>query len=376
MFKGNKEIRKVPVRYKKMKLMPTTWKKANKLIKLGKAVLVNDKLLGVYLKLKYKPKTTYTQPMVLGIDPGSMFDGYTVVSKDYNRNFQFNYQLPISKRLKDIMSKRIRYKKARRCRLRNRPMRKDSRTGNKVTNTSNYYYQNRVNMINRILNLYPITQVSIEDVKFNHYISNKGRSFSNIEVGKTRLYDYITKTLKLYLYKVKGSETKEMRDTLFPNLVKNKDKSIKDFNSHCIDSFTIGILAYLSITEDYRYVSLIPITNKENKLVRFIERVSYKYRRELHRLKNRIKDSRYYFRYSKGSKKVIIDHKSKLKKIRTKIDDTRSNHGKIWKYQYTKIESTYKKFITNYGGTIGRNGISKYWEESTKCYKYYDVSVL
>ena len=255
-------------------------------------------------------------------------------------------------------------------------MRKDSRTGNKVTNTSNYYYQNRVNMINRILNLYPITQVSIEDVKFNHYISNKGRSFSNIEVGKTRLYDYITKTLKLYLYKVKGSETKEMRDTLFPNLVKNKDKSIKDFNSHCIDSFTIGILAYLSITEDYRYVSLIPITNKENKLVRFIERVSYKYRRELHRLKNRIKDSRYYFRYSKGSKKVIIDHKSKLKKIRTKIDDTRSNHGKIWKYQYTKIESTYKKFITNYGGTIGRNGISKYWEESTKCYKYYDVSVL
>lgn len=375
MFKGNKEIRKVPVRYKKMKLMPTTWKKANRLIKLGKAVLVNDKLLGVYLKLKYKPKTTYTQPMILGIDPGSMFDGYTVVSKNYNRNFQFNHQLPISKRLKDIMNKRIMYRKIRRYRLRYRPMRIDSRTGNKMTNTSNYYYQNRVNMINRILNLYPITHISIEDVKFNHYKSNKGKSFSNIEVGKTRLYDYITKTLKLYLYKVKGSETKEMRDTLFPSLVKNKDKSIKDFNSHCIDSFTIGILAYLSITEDYRYVSLIPITNKENKLVRFIERISYKYRRELHRLKNRIRNYRNYFRYSKGGKKVIIDHKSKLRKIRAKIDDTRSNHGKIWNYQYTRIESTYKKFITNYGGTIGRNGISKYWEESTKCYKYYNVSV-
>lgn len=375
MFKGNKEIRKVPVRYKKMKLMPTTWRKANRLIKLGKAVLVNDKLLGVYLKLKYKPKTTYTQPMILGIDPGSMFDGYTVVSKDYNRNFQFNHQLPISKSLKDIMDKRIGYRKIRRKRLRHRPMRIESRTGNKITNTSNYYYQSRVNMMNRILSIYPITHISIEDVKFNHYESTKGKSFSNIEVGKTRLYDYITKNLKLYLYKVKGSNTKKMRDILFPNLVKNKDKSAKNFNSHCIDSFTIGILAYLEITKDYRYVSLIPITDKVNKLVRFIERIQYKYRRELHRLKNKIKDSRYYFRYNKGGKKVIIDHKSKLKRIRTKINDIKSNHGKIWNYQYTDIIHTYKKFITNYGGTIGKDGVSKYWSKDRMCYEYYNVSV-
>ena len=376
MFKGNKEIRKVPVRYRKMKLMPTTWRKANRLIKLGKAVLVNDKLLGVYLKLKYKPKTTYTQPMILGIDPGSMFDGYTIVSKGYNRNFQFNHQLSISGSLKGIMGKRVVYRKIRRGRLRNRPMRIEFRTGNKITNTSNYYYQNRVNMINRLLSIYPITHISIEDIRFNHYVSNKGKSFSNIEIGKTRLYDYITKTLKLYLYKVKGSSTKDMREFLFPNLVKNKDKSIRDFNSHCIDSFTIGILAYLDLTEDYRYVSLVPIhSNKVNRSVRFIDRIKYKYKRELHRLKNRIKDSRFYFRYSKGGKKVIIDHKSKLKKIRIKINDTKSNHGKIWNYQYTTIISTYKKFITNYGGTIGKDGISKYWDESNRCYKYYNVLV-
>ena len=56
MFKGNKEIRKVPVRYKNKPLMPTTWNKALKLMKLKKAILVKDKVLGVYLKLKFKPK--------------------------------------------------------------------------------------------------------------------------------------------------------------------------------------------------------------------------------------------------------------------------------------------------------------------------------
>lgn len=375
MFKGNKEIRKVPVRYKKIKLMPTTWKKANRLIKLGKAVLVNDKLLGVYLKLKYKPKTTYTQSMILGMDPGSMFDGYTIISKNYERNFQFNHQLPISKSLKGLMNKRIWYRRIRRSRLRNRPMRIESRNGRKVSNTSNYYFQNRVNMINRLLNLYPITHISVEDVRFNHYKSNKGKSFSNIEIGKNRFYNYVANILKLHIYKVKGSDTKRMRELLFPDRTKNMDKSIRNFNSHCIDSFTIGILGYVELTKDYRYVSFIPIKSLSNTLVRFIDRMKYKYRRELHRLKGRINSKKDYFRYKKGGVKHEISHKSKLKKIRIKDSYTKSNHGKIWTYQYTKPEGTYKKFIANYGGTVGKDGVSKYWNRAKKCYEYYNVSI-
>lgn len=328
MFKGNKEIRKVPVRYKNKPLMPTTWRKALRLMKSKKAILVNDKVLGVYLKLKFKPKTTYTQPIALGIDPGSMFDGYSVISEDEDshRNFQYNHQLPISKSLKSIMDKRITYRRNRRSRLRNRPMRIENRTSNKINNTSNYYYQNRVNMINKILNLYPISSIAIEEVKFNHYRSNKGRSFSNIEIGKNRLYNYITKELGLRLYKVKGYQSKELRDTIFPNRVKNNDKSIRDFNSHCIDSFIIGVLG-LSERIDNRYRFIIKLTtdnllNKLNTSVRFIDRVKYKYRRELHRLKNRIRDSRFYFRYDKGGVKRYINHYSKLKNIRVKVNDT------------------------------------------------------
>lgn len=286
-----KDIIKVPVKYKDKPLMPTTWKKAKKLCKEGKAVFVKDKVLGLYLKLKFKPKTTYTQSMSLGIDPGSMFDGYSIISEDEDnhRNFQFNHQLVISKSLKSIMNKRITYRRLRRCRLRHRPIRIESRNGNKISNTSNYYYQNRVNMINRIIKLYPINIITIEDVKFNHYRSNKGGSFSNIEIGKNRLYDHISKVLKLRIYKVNGRQSKELREVIFPNRVKNKDKSINDFNSHCIDSFVIGVLGLCDRLDDpYRFIINLFNKNQINSLntyVRFINRTFYKYRRELHRLK-------------------------------------------------------------------------------------------
>ena len=42
-----------PVVYKKKVLMPTTWRKAKRLVTEGRAVFVKDKLGGVYLKLKY-----------------------------------------------------------------------------------------------------------------------------------------------------------------------------------------------------------------------------------------------------------------------------------------------------------------------------------
>lgn len=381
------ESSRCPVVYKKLILMPTTWRKARRVVKEGKGIFVRDKVLGVYLKLKYNPikegdKPNKNQQVVLGIDPGSWFDGFTVVSKSDNRNFQFNHQLPILSKLKGLMNKRKMYRRLRRYRLRHRPMRVDSRTGKKITNTGNYYFQNRVNMIHRIVNLYPITTISIEDVKFNHFISDRGRSFSNIEIGKIRLYDYIIRILKMNLIKCRGFDTKDMRETLFPDRTKDKDKSMRNFDSHCIDSYTIGILGYVDLTKDYRSFSYLPIKKSYSTSVRFIDRVKYLYRRELHRLKNKIRNSRFYFRYNPKGVKVVVDHKSKLKKSRFRSDSIRSNHGDIWSYSYTKPESTYKKFLARYGGstiTVGRSKCeylgnpSKYW--NGEFYRYYNIEV-
>mgnify|MGYP001838064050 CR=1 FL=1 len=42
---------------------------------------------------------------------------------------------------------------------------------------------------------------------------------------------------------------------------------------------------------------------------------------------------------------------------------------------YTTPELTYKKFITNYGGTISyKTGLSKYW--NGEYYKYYNIEVI
>ena len=365
---------RLPVKYKNLTLMPMRWKRVKRLMKEGKGILVRDKILGLYFKLKYKPKSTETQPIDLGIDPGSMFDGYSVVSKSNQVNFQFNHQLTIDRRLNGLMNKRIGYRRLRRHRLRFRPCRIESRTGCKITNTSNYYFQNRVNMIKRIISLYPIKLISIEDVSYNHYVSNKGKSFSNIEIGKNRLYDYITNELKSNLYKSRGKETKDIREIIFSDRLKNKDKSIRDFNSHCIDSFTLGVIGLVNYIGDLRTYTKFMSNRLLNTSVTFIDRVKYKYRRELHRLKNKIRDSRFYFRYKKGGIKYVVNHYSKLRRLRVKVNDTKSNHGKIWNYMYTKPESTYKKFITNYGGTIGKDGISKYW--NGKYYKYYEIEII
>jgi hypothetical protein len=73
-------------------------------------------------------------------------------------------------------------------------------------------------------------------------------------------------------------------------------------------------------------------------------------KRELHREKNKIKDACKYFKWENGEK-VFFDKFSKVKKIRTKINDSKSNHGP-WEYELTEEVQCSKKFKTNYGGTI------------------------
>ena len=365
-----------PVVYKKKVLMPTTWRKAKRLVTEGKAVFVKDKLGGVYLKLKYDPLKYYTQTVILGIDPGTMYDGYTVLTKKGCINYQYNHQLPINGSLKTIMNKRIMYRRMRRTRLRHRPIRNLSRIGKKITNTSNYYFQNRRGMIERLSKLYPITHISIEDVRFNHRKSKKGKSFSNIEVGKKRFYGYIRKS-GYNLSLCSGKATSLIRNSVFGynGLKKTPNKAHKGFTSHCIDSFSIALRTLKKIYGDDIVVKYTVSFYKDllRKEVFDIERITYKYRRELHREKNKIRESREYYRYKKGGEKVIIPHYSKKKKIRIKVNDNPSNHGP-WTYVYTESQRTFKKFITNYGGTVDRKTEkSKYWEVIDSNYRYYNV---
>lgn len=383
------ESSRCPVVYKKLVLMPTTWRKARRVVKEGKGIFVRDKVLGIYLKLKYNPikegdEPNKNQEVVLGMDPGTMFDGFTVVSKSDNRNFQYNHQLPIMGKLKGLMRTRIAYRRMRRSRLRHRPMRINFRTSRKISNTSNYYFQNRINMIHRIMNLYPISTISIEDVRFNHYLSSNGKSFSNTEIGKTRLYEYILRGLRIKLMKFTGDETSSLRRQIFDGVLdKSSDKGERSFRSHCIDSYTLGTMGLLIVENDIVSIVISYLSRSYNTSVRLLERSTNIVRRVLYKFRSKIKFNKEYYRYKAGGLKRRVDHFSKLRKLRFKLYNTKSNHGKIWRYSYTSVSRTSKKLISKYGGStvlIGRSHCdylgnpSKYWNGYE--YSYYRVSIV
>jgi len=86
---------------------------------------------------------------------------------------------------------------------------------------------------------YPINKVAIEDVKFNHRDNKWGKNFSTIEVGKNMIKAFIIGKVGRDNYiTFSGLETQEARERL--GLKKSQNKSLENFNSHCVDSFSIA----------------------------------------------------------------------------------------------------------------------------------------
>ena len=260
---------RVPVVYKDKPLMPMKIHRAYQYVREGKAKWrFNNKLKVRYIILLEEPSNTNTQPIHLGIDPGSHFDGFSVVSEYLHHN---NYELIHNKGVKKRMDKRRMYRRLRRSKLRHRPIRFDTRTAEKLVPTIQAMVEYRKWMIRYILNLYPINKVIIEDVAFDHSRSRNGKYFSLAEIGKNALYDFIrSKSLELETYY--GNMTKNIRIKIFGSDLKVKDKDSKVFEAHCIDSFSlasIGIDATINIL---------------NKRTIFIEKIWY-VRKELHQHK-------------------------------------------------------------------------------------------
>ena len=81
------------------------WGRVNKYLKLGKGVLKYGKLGILYFKLTSKPTTLQTQEMVLGIDPGASYDGFSVVSKtQHHENINTEHTRDIKKRMTKLVS--------------------------------------------------------------------------------------------------------------------------------------------------------------------------------------------------------------------------------------------------------------------------------
>ena len=253
----------VPVRSQTgKKLMPTHPNKAGMLIKKGLATPYWSH--GVFcIRLNYETEA-HTQDIVVGVDPGSKKEGFTVKSESHT---YLNIQADVNSGVGKKVAKRRELRRSRRSRK--CPNRKNRK--NRLANTERVPAGTRarwdwkLRILDWLSKLYPVTHVCVEDIKARTIERAKkwNTSFSPLEVGKQWFYAEIRKRWQLRT--LQGWQTKEIRDRL--GLKKSSKKLAETFDAHCVDSWC---LAYHTVggsgvpdNMDLMCISPIPIKRRE-----------------------------------------------------------------------------------------------------------------
>jgi len=220
----------------KTPLMPTTKTRAVKWVLRKKATPFYKR--GIWcVRLNQEPSDRKTQTIVVGIDPGSKREGFTVKSEAHT---YLNIQATAVGWVKDALEKRSNMRRARR--FRNTPCRKNRSNRNINTKclppSTKARWQWKLRLCVFLKKLYPVIVFVVEDLKAT---TRKGcgkwnKSFSPMEVGKLWFYAQLEKLGKVMLKQ--GYETAELREEL--GLKKNKNKLSEKFSTHCVDSWVLA----------------------------------------------------------------------------------------------------------------------------------------
>ena len=234
-------------------LMPCHPARARELIRKGKAV--KKYRLGIYyIQLKYK-KIPNNQEVVVGIDPGSKKEAFTVMGAKHTF---INIQTDAVTWVKDKIKKRRESRRTRRNR--NTPCRanKLNRKKGGLSPSTRARWQLKMRILNILNGLYPITKVIVEDIKARTWKGSKkwNGSFSPLEVGKQWFYGWCQS--KWELVTIQGFETAQLRQQL--GLKKSSSKMSDKWDAHCVDSWTIAnSVIGLSKPDNMRMLLLYPI---------------------------------------------------------------------------------------------------------------------
>jgi len=221
-------------------LTPTTNARARKLMRDKQAKPVWNKFsqFGIQMVVetnKVIPKT------VLGVDFGTKFEGYSVLSGTENI-LNIMWKLPDKKKLVKKLEERRQLRRARRfrnCRRRERRFNNRSKKGF-IAPSQLQIVNSRLKCISELFKCYPFDTVALEDVKFNHRDKHYGRNFSTVEIGKKMINDWIRQRACLQLFS--GYNTESLRNVY--NYHKASNKSAETFNSHCSDALAIATDLY------------------------------------------------------------------------------------------------------------------------------------
>ncbi len=218
--------------------MPCTPAKARHLFKSGKARPRRDKLGLLYVQLCYEQEPA-NQPLVVGIDPGSKFEGFSVVG---TQETVVNLMVEAPDHVKAAVETRRTMRRARRHRKWRRPKRFDNRLKRKkrLPPSTRSRWEAKARIVTQLKRVMPLTTVVVEDVQA---VTRKGKggrwngSFSSVQVGKEHLYRQL-REMGLEVHTREGWQTRDLRKQY--GLKKTKSKSTQSFESHCVDAWALA----------------------------------------------------------------------------------------------------------------------------------------
>jgi len=236
-------------------LMPTTNYRANELIKKNKAKR-RFKAGIFYIKLIQRTDGVM-QDIVVGIDPGSKREAFTVKS-------ELHTYLNVLSNSVSWVKKSVEIRRNARRTRRNRttPCRKNKSNRSKTTflaPSTKARWQAKLRITVILAKLFPIKIFVIEDIKATTFKNAKrwNISFSPLEVGKKWFYNELAKIAKVELKS--GYDTYLIREEL--GLVKTGNKSAEVFSAHNVDSWALAwsLARGNTIPENKEITRLIPL---------------------------------------------------------------------------------------------------------------------
>ena len=257
----------VPVKSKDgERLMPTTPTRAGMMIKCGDATPYWEH--GVFcIRLNREPSKRCKQEIVVGVDPGSKKEGFTVKSASHTYlNMQADAHNGVGKKVE----KRSILRRGRRSRKCPNRKHRTNRMANKerMPAGTRARWDWKLRILDWLSKLYPLTHVCVEDIRARtkQYQKKWNTSFSPLEVGKHWFYAEIEKRWKLFT--LQGWETKEIRDRL--GLKKSSKKLSETFDSHCVDSWCLAYhtIGGVSIPDNTDLMCVSPIRIARRQLHR------------------------------------------------------------------------------------------------------------
>jgi hypothetical protein len=216
-------------------LMPTSASRARRWVKQSKATPFW--LNGVWcIRLRFEPSARNKQEVVVGIDPGSKREAYTVASKVHT---YLNVLSDAIDWVSDSIESRKILRRARRNRKTPCRANRKNRARGGIPPSTKARWQLKLRVVNQLRKMFPITGYAVEDIKATTHGKGKrwNRSFSPLEVGKRWMYGELSKLGTLTLKA--GHETAELRVNF--GVVKcYGDKMSMRFDVHNVDSWVLA----------------------------------------------------------------------------------------------------------------------------------------